>query len=1093
MPMDSSILRRLSESQKIRLLTDLRGLAEPEFTHIGVPRVVSAPLDGGDIFPAPTVMARSFDSGLVRRVSAARAADLVAAGVNHVSVTGAAAVGTAHGALSEDPYLAATIAGAALIGTADVGIAAALDGYGLHLDSSWNDDPLSSGAREIFLNAPFRLALEAAPGTGIICEDGDALPALSADGPVPIFRRMLGETDTVSAIAQGCIAYTASPEALQGALDQYRRLAAAIQHGQATLGDLEAAVAAGTALSEACLDDAVTRLLTFAADCTTCPLAAPAPIDRDALAREAAAATTVLLENRNCTLPLTHRGKRTICLIGDILAEPEGATARLTAAGRSCLGFARGYDLAAERSEAHEAEALALAGKADTILLFLGRPHGQLRRTIPAGQIALYEKLRRIGKPLIVVISADWDLDVGFITMKPTRPAALLLAPLGVMGGVQNVMDILLGKAAPAGHLTGSLHAAGDPATDRSGLLIGPFVGYRYWDTVGFGAAYPFGHGLTYTDFQFSGLSVADGMIRFTVKNTGRRAGVAIPQVYLGMAEATHLRPKKELIGYVTVALKAGEHRTVTIPWRDISVWDEASGQPLVERGCYTVSVGTSVADIRLTRTVMAGDTAVPSAAVISTTEAVRYLAPVSNISTDHYTLEAEIPPMKSSQRNPIAGIVALVLAVSVKIYDIVTLSDAIFLDILAGILAMAGIIFFATEIRDRKRQAAREREELEAANRRLFSEADTLPVHSADALFSLADGLQNLPAIADEESGEHDADFFADVDRELTYPEAIRELMTLALERGVNLDATTARSILAAMASSRMILTRGMNSAQLEALVALLGEYFATPTGVDVVDEHYIRESDVLYAANGIGTRHVRTVIDAAQKNRHQIHIAGLDGVTLEEMSSYIVPFARYARTPHGAESFAVKDDRGHTVHCHIPENVWFILNLRGGESLALLPDYMAEVATVHTWLLPLGTPSDTRTPHRPFSYGQMLYLSDKATAALSLEEELWKRIDRLEAYVARYAADFSMSNKLWLGLEMYVAVALMAADDLSADLALDEALAVKLLPALIPALSGRLPREERTLGETLDVLLGEEHTLACHRVLKDAGTDLA
>ena len=104
-------------------------------------------------------------------------------------------------------------------------------------------------------------------------------------------------------------------------------------------------------------------------------------------------------------------------------------------------------------------------------------------------------------------------------------------------------------------------------------------------------------------------------------------------------------------------------------------------------------------------------------------------------------------------------------------------------------------------------------------------------------------------------------------------------------------------------------------------------------------------------------------------------------------------------------------------------------------------------------------------------------------------MEEETWKQIDRLETYAARYSG-FRISNKMWLGMELYMAVLMSLGVD--EPTARDEAVAVKLMPALLAELTGKIPRGERGLGETLDAVFGEEHTALCRKTIKESGADL-
>ena len=104
-------------------------------------------------------------------------------------------------------------------------------------------------------------------------------------------------------------------------------------------------------------------------------------------------------------------------------------------------------------------------------------------------------------------------------------------------------------------------------------------------------------------------------------------------------------------------------------------------------------------------------------------------------------------------------------------------------------------------------------------------------------------------------------------------------------------------------------------------------------------------------------------------------------------------------------------------------------------------------------------------------------------------MDEDTWKKIDRLEAFGARYG-EFHIGNKLWLGMELYMAV--LMSQDVAEPAARDEALAVKLMPSLISVLSGKIPRDDRGLGETLDAIFGEDNTALCRKVVKESGTDL-
>lgn len=1163
------IISQLTEARKIRLLTDLYSLAEPEWESLGVPQVNSASLReaGGNVYPTPAALSRSWDAALIREVSEQICWDKSATGINHIILPPAGSAVTSDGErLSEDPCVSGALAGAFLAGANNAGMTATLSGYGFTpADASHMDTPVSHRFSCDHLYTPVTTALRSGICAGVIAEGSEELPKGLSSADYILFRRRAEDKETVTALAAGELLIQGSASALQSALHNHRRLKAAIEHGKATTGELETAIAAGEAMSEDTLDDAVDRLLTFAAACRdgVAPTTPPASIQTDKVVEETQETTdngkevvgesaktaevsadvvdapaqdaeepadptpdpeapdapiepsfdtalfdkpapapeppaplplraldgaTVLLENRDHTLPLTKPTQ--VCIIGD--AAREGGDVLplancLTAHGHTYVGYARGYDPATPRDDLLTAEAEELAAASQTVLLFLSAPHGWDKNKLPAAELALVDRLGRLNKQVVLILSSETAADMGFARHAVTPPAAILLTPLDLQGSPLHAVETILGIRSPMGRLTETLTDSADPATDRRGYRVGPFVGYRYYDTVGYGATYPFGHGLSYTKFRYSALKLQGHTLTFTVKNMGKRSGVAIPQIYVGIRKSDVLRPKKELVSFTRISLAAGEQTTVTLPWHEPPV-DGATG--LTEKGTYRIYVGESVSDIRLTATLPAGqDTVDPDGAELHD-----YL-PISNVRKEHYTLEAEYTPMKPSLRNLLFGIAALALAVSVKIYDIVTSSGSVFLDIVAGLLAVGAVFFFVMEMMDRKKQFARERAELEAANAALFADATDIPVPSADALFD--EGLYIPAEDADGEGNGHapadEFDHFLDADKELTFPVAVSALTTLAAESGLGLDESTARGIFAAMASSRLLLVKDVSNQAFTSVVSLLSEYFDCPLSPDAVDESYVSESDLLFGTAEDGTKVKKgalAAIDAACRNPRSIQLVALTDVTFEGMSAYFVPYARYARAPFSACTVTAHGEDGTDVAYRLPENLWFVLNLRAGERLDHIPDYISEVAAVQSWQVNYTEPSAAEHKEfAPFRYGQMLYLCDRLKSTFSMEEDTWKRMDRLEAFGNRYG-DFRMGNKLWIGLETYVSVLLSA--DTAPAAALDEALAVRVLPSLIRVLSGKLPREERGLSETMEAIFGEGNTDLCRKTVRESGADL-
>ena len=1104
------IISRLTEVQKIRLLTDIHSLAESELHALGVPRVLCGRLqdaDGG-AFPAPAVLARSWNRALLADVAEAQSRALARTGQNHLFLPEAKVRLTPFGeGLSEDPLLAGELVGAQLAGTRRTGLSASLAGYGLTpREAGRLDAPLSPRARHTFLESPYIRALSPEGGVGVVVNHPGVTPPAGDFAPI-LCRRAEG-VETVKALTDGMICLSGSASALQAALHNYRRLTNAISHGKATTGELDEACAKGEAISEEAVTAALIRLLEFAHACEKNGQVPPVDSeDRTQLARRAFAESTVLLENRprkrggGKTLPL-RRGLR-VCVLGDLLSvsgsTPEEATALLTAAGCSSVTYARGYDLACPRNDALTAEAVKLAEEADVVLLLLGMD-AELERlssrdgrnTLPAGQLALCDGVSRLRKTVVAVISSRVTPDLSFAMQVVSPLSALLLAPMEGAGRFAALADLLMGGLAPSGRLPVSLCAREmDDDIFRESRRIGPFVGYRYFDTLGYGAKYPFGHGLTYTAFRYSGLKINGNSVSFAVQNTGKMAGAEVAQVYLGLSSSAVVRPKKELVGFERVELAPGEKKIVIVPLEIPGVCTE-DGQVLAERGVYTLFVGASVADIRLQATYRGGED------VLSPDEIhlEEYLPSLSNIRSQHFLMEAEYLPMKPSLRNLLFGIAAICLAVSVKIYDVLTQSDSLFLDIVAGVLAAGAVACFVLELIDRRKQHAEEDARMAEANAALFGDAATISAPTASLLFAAEDALSR-EADGEAEEGldtEDGYDLFADVDKNLTLAEAVRELGVLAAEKGISISESTLRSVFSALASSRLAVVSGMDSTRFAALTALLSEYFACHAEVDTVTDGYHSETDVLLASDEMGNRVPKATLRAilsARQEPGKIYLAALDHVDPATMSTYFVPFARYAHAPASGCVVECRGEDGMELSYRMPENLWFLLNLKKDAAVCRLPDYISEIATIHAWSLDIkGKVAEGHTQFRHFGYGQMEYVRDRLRGGFSADEETWKKIDRLEAYTARYNP-FTIGNKIWLGMEMYMAALMSLGVEESP--ALDEAMAVKLMPALTTALDGRIPREDRSLSETLDAIFGDDHTALCRKAVKESGADLA
>ncbi len=227
---------------------------------------------------------------------------------------------------------------------------------------------------------------------------------------------------------------------------------------------------------------------------------------------------------------------------------------------------------------------------------------------LPGVQQQLLEAVVATGKPVVVVLTSGRPYNLGGLEDKV---AAFVMAFAGGQEGGTALVDVLTGKVEPSGRLTvsvpknvGALPYYYNHKMKSAGTPI----------TLHFGSRYPFGHGLGYTRLEFADLDLdanevdtraGEIRLRFTVRNIGSRAGVAVPQLYVRDLLASVVRPVKELKAFGRVELPAGESArvTFTVP-TDMLCFAGMEGRRIVEPGEFELQVGTSSADISLRTTV---------------------------------------------------------------------------------------------------------------------------------------------------------------------------------------------------------------------------------------------------------------------------------------------------------------------------------------------------------------------------------------------------------------------------------------------------------------------------------------------------------
>ena len=357
------------------------------------------------------------------------------------------------------------------------------------------------------------------------------------------------------------------------------------------------------------------------------------------LARRIARESMVLLKNDGSLLPI--RGSKKVAFIGKFAKEPRfqgGGSSHINtsdvtsalSAVRSVHGnvvYAKGYETQQDVVVPELiAEAVEAAKSADIAVLFLGLPdafesegYDRTHMRLPQCQLTLLDEVLKVQPKVAVVLHNGSPVELPWADGVP----AILEAYLGgqAVGGA--VIDLLFGAANPCGKLAETfphrledtpayLHFPGD--RDTVAYREGIYVGYRYYDAKKMDVRFPFGHGLSYTSFEYSNLQLSKNELRdgdtltvtLDVTNTGSIAGKEIVQLYVASAHRGVSRPEKELKGFVKVALDPGETKTVSmlLDRRSFAYYETALPGWHVENGAYTLLIGASSRDIRLEGTI---------------------------------------------------------------------------------------------------------------------------------------------------------------------------------------------------------------------------------------------------------------------------------------------------------------------------------------------------------------------------------------------------------------------------------------------------------------------------------------------------------
>jgi beta-glucosidase len=660
-PDTAAVINQLTLEEKAALCTGASAWSTTPVERLGIPEMIVSDGPHGvrrvpDVhsmgmkslpatcFPTASCVASTWDLDLVRQMGNALGEECLALNVDvllgpGVNLKRSPLGGRNFEYFSEDPYLAGEVAAGFIDGVQSKGVGTSLKHFAVN-NQEFQRFSISAevdvrAMREMYLTAFEKAVKQARPWT-VMCSYNKVNGVFASEHYELLTEILKGEWGFDGLVVSDWGAVRDRVASLKAGLDwempgpQDRRVKAVVQAVRS--GDLD----------EDILTESVRRILRVIARAKRTPKDGTFDVDRHHnLAYKIATEGIVLLKNDG-TLPL--REQRRIAVIGRSALKAHfqgGGSSHINAtrvavpfdelrsrAEDAELSYAEGYPEDASFREDLIEEAVTLAQGAEVALLYIALPtfkesEGYDRRDLDLTeqQIALIRAVSAAQPNTVVVLNNGAP-----VAMREWIDSVSAVVEGWMMGqaGGSAIADILFGLVNPSGKLaeTFPLRLEDTPAFtnwpgDAGKVHYGEglFVGYRYYDAKKMPVLFPFGHGLSYTTFEYGNPRVSatsftdlDGLeVSVDVTNTGTLAGREIVQVYVHDQESSLTRPEKELKGFAEVRLGPGETKSVSIPltFRSFAFYHPTYKQWVTEEGEFDLLIGASSADIRCELSVM--------------------------------------------------------------------------------------------------------------------------------------------------------------------------------------------------------------------------------------------------------------------------------------------------------------------------------------------------------------------------------------------------------------------------------------------------------------------------------------------------------
>lgn len=646
------IISELTTEEKAILLTGATSMTTAEIPRLGIETrkmadgtagVRAEKEDNCVMFPSVSCVGSSWDKKASRRLGEAMGVECAHHGVSMLLGPGMnikrnALCGRNFEYYSEDPVITGELAAEFILGLKEKGICACPKHYALNnqekhrLDTSVEVDERTM--REIYLRG-FEIAVKKAQPDSIMCAYNKVNSVWCSEHSQLLRKILKDEWNFEGFVVSDWGAVHNICRAVMAGLDLQ------MPPNGNILGEIKKGLSDGT-LTESALDSAVERVLRLAA--------LPVPKETEAynraalheVAREVAAAGTVLLKNENNVLPLTKEKYKKICVVGEYAVSPlvQGQGSAEVYQAESHIDSPleelkkRLPDCEIEYIQAYKKgefspvmlwpgvwEFRRNVAKADAVVIFAGAMESEDTENFDRRSLLMnpnfemfIEGACKVNRNVIIVLQSG-----GAITLDEyckEKSAAIIYSGLGGEAEGSAIADVLCGIVNPSGRLAETFPKAmrtdlGYPGNGYCAEYNEKLaVGYRYYDRHPDEIQFPFGHGLSYTTFAYDALSAevneSEIEVSFTIENTGDFDGAEVFGLYVSDPFCTLSVPEKELKYFDKIFIKKGEKADVrfVLPISSLAHYNVSLGKWVVEDGRFDLFVGASSQDIRLIKSI---------------------------------------------------------------------------------------------------------------------------------------------------------------------------------------------------------------------------------------------------------------------------------------------------------------------------------------------------------------------------------------------------------------------------------------------------------------------------------------------------------